>query len=438
MTSLRTRLVVALITALLVAGALASFASYLSARAEVNDLLDEELRQVALSLREYALLDLTRINKSGIDAQHRVMVQVWELAGGVVYLSNGTTPLPLAARPGYSTFSHDGREWRTYTVFLGPRAIQTGQPTALRTGLAAKSALRILVPVLAVIPLLALAVWYLVGRALAPISSVTATLAQRHPTSLDPLPAQNLPDEVAPLVAGLNGLLARLGAAFGMQRRFAADAAHELRTPLTALGLQIQLLERAADEAARAAAIARLKEGVKRATRLVQQLLTLARLDPDAADHAFAAVSLAGVAQRTAAELAPLAEAKGVALSVEAPADVAVRGVEDSLVILASNLVDNAVRYAFEGGRVEVRVRRDGADALLEVADDGPGIAPEERDRVFDRFYRGANVDAPGSGLGLSIVRQIADLHGARMEIADGLDGRGTTFRMRLPALSAP
>mgnify|MGYP002780730081 CR=1 FL=1 len=230
MTSLRSRLVAALIAALLVAGAAASLASYHSARTEVNELLDEELRQVALSLREYALLDLTRINKSGIDPQHRVMVQVWEMAGGVIYLSNGTTPLPLAARPGYSTFSHDGREWRTYTVFLGPRAIQTGQPTVLRTTLAAKSALRILVPVLAVIPLLAFAVWYLVGRALSPLANVGATLAQRSPTSLEPLPAQGLPDEVAPLVGGLNDLLSRLGAAFGMQRRFAADAAHELRS----------------------------------------------------------------------------------------------------------------------------------------------------------------------------------------------------------------
>jgi two-component system OmpR family sensor kinase len=437
MTSLRTRLVATLIAALLVAGALASLASFQSARSEVNDLLDEELRQVALSLREYAVLDLPRINAAQIDPQHRVMVQVWEIAGGVIYLSNGTTPLPLAARPGYATFSHEGREWRTFTVFLGPRAIQTAQPTALRTGLAARSALRILVPVLALIPLLALVVWYLVGRAMAPISGVAATLARRSPTSLDPLPAQGLPDEIAPLVGGLNDLLARLGAAFGMQRRFAADAAHELRTPLTALGLQIQLLERATDDAGRAAAIARLKEGVKRATRLVQQLLTLARLEPDAAEHAFAPASLDAIARRTVGELAPLAEAKGVALSVEAGSGASVDGVEDSLAVLASNLADNAVRYTPPGGRVVVRVRRDGAEAVLEVADDGPGIAPDERSRVFDRFYRGANVDAPGSGLGLSIVRQIADLHGARLAITDGVDGRGVTVAVRLPALSA-
>jgi signal transduction histidine kinase len=436
--SLRTRLVVALIGALLAAGALASWLTYRSAHAEVNALLDEELRQVALSVREYAVLDLTRLGTARGDPEHRVMVQVWEIAGGVLYLSNARTPLPLAARPGYATFSHEGREWRTYTLFLGSRAVQTAQPTALRTGLAAEAALRILIPVLAVIPLLALVVWLVVGRALAPLSGVAQTLARRSPTSLEPLAAQGLPDEVAPLVASLNDLLGRLGAAFGMQRRFAADAAHELRTPLTALGLQIQLLERAPDDAARAAAIARLKDGVKRATRLVQQLLTLARLEPDAAEQRFAPLALAAVARRAAADLAPLADAKPVTLAVETDDAVQVNGAEEGLAILAANLVDNAIRYALPRGRVVVRARREGADAVLEVADDGPGIAPEERDRVFDRFYRGAGTEAPGSGLGLAIARQIAELHGGRMEIGEGLDGRGVTVRLRLPALPRP
>jgi two-component system OmpR family sensor kinase len=292
--------------------------------------------------------------------------------------------------------------------------------------------------VLAVIPLLALLVWYIVGRAMAPLAGVAQTLARRSPTSLEPLAAQNLPDEVAPLVASLNDLLGRLGTAFGMQRRFAADAAHELRTPLTALGLQIQLLERAQDDAARAAAIARLKDGVKRATRLVQQLLTLARLEPDAAEQRFAPVALAAVARRAAADLAPLAEAKPVTIMVEADDAVQVNGADESLAILAVNLVDNAIRYALPGGRVAVRARREGGDALLEVADDGPGIAPEERDRVFDRFYRAAGTEAPGSGLGLAIARQIAELHGGRMEVGEGLDGRGVALRLRVPALAGP
>ena len=434
MNSLRTRLVVALIAALLAAGGVATYAAYRSAHAEVNALLDEELRQVALSVRDYALLDLTRLDTTRVDPERRVMVQVWEIAGTVLYLANARTPLPLADRPGHATFSHQGREWRTYTLFLGSRAVQTAQPTALRTSLAARAAARILVPVLAVLPLLALGVWFIVGRALAPLSGMAATLARRSPGSLEPLSSDGLPAEVVPLVDSLNDLLARLADAFGTQRRFAADAAHELRTPLTALGLQIQLLERAADDTARAAAIARLKEGVKRATRLVQQLLTLARLEPDAAEQRAAPLALAAVARRAADDLTPLAEAKGVSLAVEADEALQVQAVGESLAILAINLVDNAVRYGQPGGRVIARARREGNDAVLEVSDDGPGIPPAERDRVFDRFYRGGGTGIPGSGLGLAIARQIAELHAGRIELDEGLDGRGVTVRLRLRA----
>ena len=186
--------------------------------------------------------------------------------------------------------------------------------------------------------------------------------------------------------------------------------------------------------AARAAAIARLKEGVKRATRLVQQLLTLARLEPDAAEQRAAPLALAAVARRAADDLTPLAEAKGVSLAVEADEALQVQAVGESLAILAINLVDNAVRYGQPGGRVIARARREGNDAVLEVSDDGPGIPPAERDRVFDRFYRGGGTGIPGSGLGLAIARQIAELHAGRIELDEGLDGRGVTVRLRLRA----
>jgi len=434
--SLRTRLLAALIGALLVAGGLASALTYFSARAEINALLDEELRQVALSVRDYALLDLPLLAPVPIvEPEHRVIVQVWDPAGRALYLSNTRMPLPLAAQPGFVTVAHGGREWRMFTALAGLRVVQTAQPTAVRTQLAAESALRILVPILAVLPLLAALVWFIVGRGLAPVAKLARTLAARSPTSLDPLSTGPLPDEVAPLVTSLNGLLGRLGQAFDVQRRFAADAAHELRTPLTALGLQIQLVERAKTDEARTTAIERLKEGVKRATRLVQQLLTLARIEPDAAHHPFARVALDRVARTVATDLGPLASAKPVSLSLEVSGGGDVNGSEEALGILASNLVDNAIRYTPAGGHVEVRVRREGGDALLEVADDGLGIPHEERARVFDRFYRGSGAEAPGSGLGLAIAREIADMHQGRLELAEGLGGRGVTARLRLAAV---
>jgi len=433
MSSLRKRLLVALLAALLLVGFLASAATYLSARSEINALLDEELRQVALSLRDHAVLDLSRLTHGGADARQRVVVQIWDPTGVALYLSNTGKPLPLVRTPGFVTLNHEGREWRVYTATMGLQTVQVGQPVALRRELATAVALRILVPVLAALPLFGALIWLLVGRGLAPLARLARTISSRSATSLAALPADRLPEEIAPLVASLNGLLARLEQSFGLQRRFAADAAHELRTPLTALGLQIQLLERAKTEAERAGAVARLREGVKRATRLVEQLLIMARLEPDAADRPAERVDLGALAYAVTRDFAPLAEGREVALQVDAEENIATLGAEDALRILLSNLVDNAVRYTPPGGTIVVRLYVAAGDAILEVLDDGPGIPESERSRVFDRFYRVAGNDQPGSGLGLAIVRQVADLHRARVELGAGLGGRGLAVRVRFP-----
>ena len=433
MKSLRSRLLVALVGAVLAVGLVTSAATYFAARAEIGELLDEQLRQVALSMRDHARLDLGGLGRPG-DPDHRVVVQIWDPSGGAIYSSDPTPPLPLTRAPGFSTIEHAGRKWRMFTAVAGPRTIQVAEPTARRTELAANVALRILVPILASLPLLGALVWLLVGKGLAPLSRLARTIGGRSPTSLDPLPQTDLPEEVQPLVGALNGLLGRLETAFAAQRRFAADAAHELRTPLTALGLQIQLLEKARDENERAGAVDRLKHGVKRATRLVEQLLTLARLEPDSAEQPTERVALDALARTVVGDLAALAEAKPVALMIVRAEPVAVRGTEEALRILASNVVDNAIRYTPAGGRIEVHVFKVGDRAVLEVADTGPGIAPEERQRVFDRFYRVTGTEVPGSGLGLAIVKEVASLHGATLELAEGLDGGGLTVRVAMAA----
>jgi signal transduction histidine kinase len=434
MTSLRTRLLVALLGAVLAAGVIASAATYRSARAEVGAMLDEEMRQVALSLRDHAVLDVSRLAPGGGDPDQRVVVQIWDPRGVAVYLSNAGTPLPLSRTPGFSDLTHEGRQWRMFTARSGPQTIQVAQSTAVRTELAAAAALRLLVPILAVLPLLAGLVWLILDRGLAPLARLARAVGARSPTSLDPLPAERLPGEVRPLVDALNGLLARLGEAFAVQRRFAADAAHELRTPLTALTMQIQLAERAGSDADRAAAFAKLKDGVKRASRLVQQLLALARLEPEASETPFAPVALDVLVESVVAELAPIAAQHPVALALGRVEPVTAAGNEEALRLLLVNLVDNAIRYVPAGGRIEVRAFAHGGDAVVEVADDGPGIPADERARVFDRFYRVPGTDVPGSGLGLAIARQVATLHHGRIELADGLDGRGLTARVVLPA----
>jgi two-component system OmpR family sensor kinase len=276
-------------------------------------------------------------------------------------------------------------------------------------------------------------IWVAVGHALEPLRRLTAQVKARRVNALDALPAEQLPDEVLPLVLALNDLLGRLRAALARERAFMADAAHELRTPLTALHLQMGMLAHAAGEAEREAAMSTLSAGVQRAIRLVEQMLALARQEPRAESQPVP-VRLDELAREIVAELVPLADAGRIDLGVAAAQPTVVSGDSDALRTLLRNLVDNAVRYTPAGGRVDVTVESDPEGSRLTVSDDGPGIPPEERARVFDRFYRRAGTEPPGSGLGLAIVKAIADAHGATASLADGPSGKGLAVSVRFSA----
>ena len=438
--SIRRRLLVALLGALLGAGLIAAVATYASARGEVDALLDEELRQIALSLRDHAQIDLDRLQRASDDPEQRVLVQIWDPALERPYSSRAIEPLPRLTAEGFATVEHDGRSWRVYATPSGKQAIQVAQPTALRAELAARSTGRLLLPVLIVLPFLGLLGWWIVGRGLAPLADIAHTLTQRDPTSLQPVTTEQQPIEIQPLVQSLNALLQRLEVSFDTQRRFAADAAHELRTPLTALTLQVQLAARAHSDDERAIALERMEQGVKRATRLVQQLLTMARLDPESAQQPSAPTDLALLATTVVDELRPLAAQKSIVLGVDAPGPAWMLGQEDALRILLTNLIDNAIRYTEVSGYIQISVRAVDSRAQLIVQDSGPGISPDERERVFDRFYRGRNAEAGGSGLGLAIVRQVADMHGASVALSASETGglRALANFPAAPALSSP
>jgi two-component system OmpR family sensor kinase len=436
MNSIRRRLLAALLGALLLAGLLGAMATYVSARDEVDHLLDEELRQVALSLRDHARLDLSRLERVSNDPELRVLVQIWDPAFERPYSSRVVSPLPRQLTDGYSTLVHEGRGWRVYTALSAKQTIQVAQPTLLRTELAARTAARLLLPVLVMLPLLGLVGWWIVGRGLAPLLTLAQTLERRAPTSLEPIALGQTPIELRPLVNALNDLLARLGAAFDTQRRFAADAAHELRSPLAALTLQVQLAQRAGSTDERAIALAQLEQGIRRATRLVGQLLTMARLDPEAAATPAADVDLAAIARSVVADRRAHAEDKQIALNFEGD-EARLVGQEDALAILIANLIDNALRHTPAGGAVRIGVRQADHTVSLEVSDTGPGIPGDERSRVFDRFYRGRGAPAGGSGLGLAIVRQVADMHGATLEL-DEAAGGGLVVRACFAAAAAP
>ncbi len=438
MTSIRRWLLAALLAALAVAGLAAAAATYFSARDEVDSLLDEELRQVALSLRDHAVLDLRRLESVAANPDQRVLVQIWDPAFDRPYVSRVVGPGPMARTDeGYATILHDGRSWRVFTLFTGRQLIQVAQPTALRTELAARTGGRLLVPVLFLLPFLGLVGWWIVGRGLAPLGRIASAVKERSPTALTPVPSHDLPQEIRPLADSLNDLLQRLDQSFTLQRRFAADAAHELRTPLTALNLQVQLAERAQGGEERARAFERLRQGIRRATRLVQQLLTMARLDPDAAAALPTAVDAGALVASVVEDARPLAQERSIELARDDASDGAtVSGNEDALRILFNNLLDNAIRYTPAGGRVTVFSTRNGDALQVAVEDTGPGIPEDERERVFDRFYRGRSAGDTGTGLGLAIASQVVEMHRGHIALESSSNG-GLRVLVRLPSTGA-
>ncbi|MGE5339799.1 MAG: ATP-binding protein [Gemmatimonadota bacterium] len=417
MKSLRTRLLVFLLTLAAAVAAIVATITYRTVLNETDQLFDYHLQQMALSLRDQGAI--AQDERAALaDETFDYVVQVWSGDGSITYASHSAPGLPQNAVLGFSNVAINGKPWRVFSTTARGRVIQVAQPLAVRRQLAASAAWRSVGPLLIAAPILLLAVSWLVGVSLAPLSNLVAAVRTRGAESLTPLEVAGLPAEIAPLVNALNALLKRLRASFAAQRSFVADAAHELRSPLTALKIQLDLLRRAGDDATRTQAIAELGAGMERLRHLVEQLLALARAEPGGAETALAATDLAEAARQATADSVAPAAARGVELELEAPQPVLVQGDAAALRIVARNLIDNAVRYAGAHARVIVRVHDDHG-AVLQVDDSGPGIPREERARVFDRFYRRDSGDATGSGLGLAIVQAIADRHGAQVILGD-------------------
>lgn len=433
MTSIRQRLLVGLLAVVLCGGLIAAFGVYLQARREANELFDYQLRQMALSLRDQAFDPFAAAAPPDIGADFDFVIQVWGRDGVRLYYSHPHPGLPNRARLGYETVAAPDGQWRVFSLQQRGLTFQVAQPMRVRNELAATAAFRTLTPFLLLLPALGLLVWFTVGHGLRPLDAMARAVKARTPTALQPLPDSGVPLEIQPLVAALNDLLRRLDRTLGAQRQFVADAAHELRTPLTALGLQIQLAERAATAEERAAAFATVKQGLTRAAHLIDQLLTLARQEPDVTEPPAGNVDLNELARQVIAEHMLLAASKSIDLGMGRGEAATVSGDRDGLHIMLRNLVDNAVRYTPAGGKIDVSVFAGPEGPVLEVTDSGPGIAPADRARVFDRFYRGAGQEVSGSGLGLAIVNNIAERHHARVVLAEGPGGRGLAASVVFP-----
>ncbi|MBL8473908.1 MAG: sensor histidine kinase N-terminal domain-containing protein [Rhodocyclaceae bacterium] len=431
--SLNARLTLLVLALMLAGGGLLAMVAWWQAVTEADELFDAQLAQLAQTLLGVAERspDAARMELSTAvhKYQSKLLFQVWHLRGvGTPHLQIKSFGAPDAALPapadGYGDAHWDGREWRLYAetnVDSGMRAI-LAQDHAVRDELAEEVARHALLPLAAGGVVLAATLGFAVRRALAPLRRLTAAVDARTPRRLTALELPDTPRELEPVVAALNELFERVDATLQNERRFTADAAHELRTPLAALQAQVQAAQLAPDGAARREALDKCLQAQQRMTHLVEQLLTLARLEAHAVP-ALQDTDATSLLQNLCADLAPHALAAGVELDLSAPPQCPVRAQGELLSILARNLIDNAIRYSPRGGRVSVTLEVESDNVCLGVEDSGPGVAPEQLARLGERFLRLAPQQAPGVGLGLSIVRRIATLHRAGLNFSNRPEG---------------
>jgi two-component system sensor histidine kinase QseC len=441
--SLRSRLLGGVLAAVALAWLAVAALGYAQSRRELAALFDSHLAQSASLLIAQVTGELDED-----EAEHAprvggetrdVAFQIWRRGERLGVHSRSAPNERLSDEAsGFSTNRVDGVDWRVYsaTTRRSRTLVQVGERESARDAVSREIASHLLLPLAVALPLLGGALALVIGRALRPLRALAHDIAARDPQRLEPVALEGAPREVAPVVERLNALFARFAASLERERAFTADAAHELRTPLAAIRAQAQVARDATSEADRAQALARVIAGCDRASRLAEQLLALARVDASDASARFGAHDLVAVARDALAELAPQALARGVAIELDAPASVRVRGDGTLLALVVRNLADNAARYSPRGRTVRVRIARESGSAILEVADDGPGIPAAERARLFDRFARGESAGEPGAGLGLSIVARVAALHGGSASLHDGPRGRGTLARVVIPALA--
>jgi two-component system sensor histidine kinase QseC len=430
-TSLKQRLLALALAAIALVWLGASAFTYHDAREEFDEVLDAHLAQTASLLVVQASHDLDELETEHAPLLHkyarRVAFQVWEHGRQLRLHSANAPQQPLADREqGFSDTRIDGKRWRVFSTWdeTGEYLIHVAERADVREELARDIAGNLLQPLWFSLPLLALLLWIAVLRGLRPLDRLAREVERREPDNLTALDASNAPREVVPLIERLNRLFVRIDASMQKERRFTADAAHELRTPVAAIKAQAQVARAAAGEEERFHALDNAILGCDRAAHLIDQLLALARIDT-LERGAAEACRLGDIAAETMAALAPAALEKGVRLELLADDAAEIPGNPELLRVLLRNLIDNSVRHTPPGTSVRVGIAREPGAIRLSVSDDGPGIPEQERDRVLERFYRPLGTQASGSGLGLSIVQRIAEVHGATLQMQPGSEGRG-------------
>ncbi len=421
--SIQLKLSFTLSLAILVVAIVAGVFSFLSAFDEAHELQDDVLRQVAQLMDRQRLSPApltTNTHLKDVDEESRVIVQRLDETNPsqVDVDAGGPLSLPTTLADGLHTLEISGETFRVLvkTLDAGGR-IAVAQESGFRNEIARDGALRTVMPFLILVPVLLLIVADLVRKMFQPIAALSKEIDQRAEQELHPIEGRHLPVEVRPFAMAINRLLERVGQSMDSQRRFVADAAHELRSPLTAISLQAERLANAEMSSLARERLMVLRQGIERGRSLLDQLLTLAKAQ-SATELPKSPVSVQGIYRRVVEDLMPLAEVKHIDIGFEGAQDVEVWASEMDMIAVVKNLVDNAIRYTPEGGRIDLSVGVADGKAELRIQDNGPGIPLAERHRVFDPFYRTMGSEQIGSGLGLSIVQTITNRIGAEIRLA--------------------
>lgn len=410
-----------------VAGSISGFTAF----SEARELQDRQLQQIGRLVQQIhetgvpAIVQSNQMNDD--DAEERIHIQL--LSGDQPQV----LPIPNGLADGFHNLSLDNAGWRVLllTKQSGAR-YAIAQDNELRDELAISSTISTILPLMVLAPLLILMVNLIIEYSFRPMRELAARVSQRKETDLTPLAHSDSPLEASPFIHSINQLLSRAGQMLIQQRRFTADAAHELRTPLTALSLLVDNVGQAKDMQTVQQRMIPLQESIVRMRALINQLLSLARMQGKTEQQPKTTVAFAPLVQQAIIDLHPLAEVKQIDLGMDQNAQVYLDDQADSLSLLVRNALNNAIHYTPPGGRIDVDLYIDGTDAVLCVRDSGPGIPADELDKVFEPFHRAQGVQEPGNGLGLTISREAAQQLGGAIQLRNRPQG-GLEFCYRQP-----
>lgn len=428
--------------------------SYYDSRKAIDELFDSHLAQsasVLMSLVDHEIYEeftTAQNKKKHIDranseitshlASHlytNLLSFQIEVGNNFLFYSASSPKEPLADKTGgFSEKTINNQRWRIFTLNEpgGLITIHVGEPYSFRTSIAHSIALDLLIPLLLGLPFIAYLIWYSVRQSLQPLNRLANEIHQRKPDQLMPIDTTSVLIEVKPLIDAINRLIQRLDFALENERRFTTDAAHELRTPLAGLKIQAQVAQRTHDEERRKIALQQLMQGIDSLTHMVNQLLLLARLDPENANIQMGRVSLRELVDDNIENLATKATAKEIRITVKSHEVGEVNGNAELLSVLIRNLLVNALDYTPRGGEVFITMTGRTDAVEIDFLDTGPGIPPAQREQVLKRFVRGPGYEMGGSGLGLSIAQRIAEVHNSSLQLGSG-DTGGLNVKIVLP-----